>query len=316
MVIKSSNPSPETERVIAPTEREGDSVNENILRPRHIDEYIGQESIKQHLRILVDSATIRKEPLEHILFYGPPGLGKTTLSMILAAEMHAHMKHTSGPAIEKQADLVSILTSLQTGDILFIDEIHRLRPQIEEILYAAMEDFSVDIMVGSGTGATSVKMDIPHFTLVGATTKLSKLSAPLRDRFGNILKLDFYEPDDLSQIAARSLQILKCARVSPDIARFIALKSRGTPRIVNRYVKILRDYQTVGFDIENLPIVEKIFSDLGIDEHGLDMLDRKLLQSLASHFGNKPVGLSTLASLIGEEESTIEDVVEPYLLKL
>jgi Holliday junction DNA helicase RuvB len=209
MVIKSTKVSEASEpRVVAPVERENDSVNENILRPKTLGEYIGQESIKKHLRIAIQSAQIRKVSLEHILLYGPPGLGKTTLSAIIASEMQSHLKQTSGPAIEKQSDIVSLLTSLQEGDILFIDEIHRLRPQIEEILYSAMEDFAIDIMIGTGTGATSIRMDIPRFTLVGATTKLAKISGPLRDRFGNVLKLDFYEIADLSEIVRRSFHIL------------------------------------------------------------------------------------------------------------
>lgn len=316
MAIKSTTGTETTERLVTPAERENDGNNENILRPKTLEEYIGQESIKKHLRIAIESAKIRKEPLEHVLLYGPPGLGKTTLSAIIASEMGAHMKHTSGPAVEKQSDIVSLLTSLQEGDVLFIDEIHRLKPQIEEILYSAMEDFTIDIMIGSGTGATSIKMDIPHFTLVGATTKLSKLTGPLRDRFGNVLKLDFYDQDDLTEIVRRSFILLAAGIENPQIHRIVAEKSRGTPRIANRYVKIIRDYKTVGHDIESEKITNEIFDSIGIDSLGLDLLDRKLLEALAYHFSGRAVGLHTLAAIVGEEEETLEDVVEPYLLKL
>lgn len=317
MTIKSTQISePSENRVVTPTERENDSVNENILRPKTLGEYIGQESIKKHLRIAIQSAQIRKVSLEHILLYGPPGLGKTTLSAIIASEMQSHLKQTSGPAIEKQSDIVSLLTSLQEGDILFIDEIHRLRPQIEEILYSAMEDFAIDIMIGTGTGATSIRMDIPKFTLVGATTKLAKISGPLRDRFGNVLKLDFYDIADLAEIVRRSFHILGISVKNSAIWELVAKKSRGTPRIVNRFVKTLRDYQIVGHDIGIASEAEKIFTSLGIDSLGLDGLDRKILETLAYSFAGRTVGLHTLASIVGEEEETIEDVVEPYLLKI
>jgi holliday junction DNA helicase RuvB len=230
--------------------------------------------------------------------------------------MASAIKSTSGPAIEKQSDIVSLLTSLTEGEILFIDEIHRLRPQIEEILYSAMEDYTIDIMIGSGTGSTSVRMDIPRFTLIGATTRLSSLSNPLRDRFGNVMKLDFYEPADLAKIVKRSFSILGFSGISDDAIMAIALRSRGTPRIANRYTKILRDYATVGKSIESKSECEAIFDSFGVDAHGLDILDRKLLSHLVDTFHSKPVGLSTLASVIGEEIATIEDVVEPYLLQI
>lgn len=317
MAIKSTKVSEASEpRVVAPVERENDMLNENVLRPKTLGEYIGQESIKKHLRIAIQSAQIRKVPLEHILLYGPPWLGKTTLSAIIASEMQSHLKQTSGPAIEKQADIVSLLTSLQEGDILFIDEIHRLRPAIEEILYSAMEDFSIDIMIGTGTGATSIRMDIPKFTLVGATTKLAKITGPLRDRFGNVLKLDFYEIPDLAEIVRRSFHILGIPVKNSEIWELVAKKSRGTPRIVNRFVKTLRDYQIVGHDIGDTVESEKIFTSLGIDSLGLDGLDRKILETLAYSFAGRTVGLHTLASIVWEEEETIEDVVEPYLLKI
>lgn len=313
MAIQSSKIS-DAERIITPDAKVGDE-GEIRLRPTSLDEYVGQSQIKKHLRVSLESAKIRNEPLEHLLFYGPPGLGKTTLSQIIAREMGKDMRSSSGPAIEKQADILSLLTSLKEHDILFIDEIHRLKPQIEEILYGAMEDFQIDIMIGSGTGATSVKMDLPKFTLIGATTKLSKLTGPLRDRFGNILKLDFYDVSELQKIVTRTFGVFGQAS-SPGITEFVAKKSRGTPRIANRYVKILRDYATVGRNTERLEAVSEIFENLGIDDLGLDGLDRKLLEALSRHFGGRPVGLGTLASVVGEEESTLEEVVEPYLLKI
>ncbi len=313
MAIQSSNIS-DAERIITPETITVDE-GEVWLRPTSLDEYVGQSQIKKHLRVSLESAKIRNEPLEHLLFYGPPGLGKTTLSQIIAREMGRDLRSSSGPAIEKQADILSLLTSLKEHDILFIDEIHRLKPQIEEILYGAMEDFQIDIMIGSGTGATSVKMDLPKFTLIGATTKLSKLTWPLRDRFGNILKLDFYDISELQKIITRTFGVFG-QKSSPEIAEFVAKKSRGTPRIANRYVKILRDYSTVGKDTEQIDTVTEIFDNLGIDDVGLDGLDRKLLEALSRHFGGRAVGLGTLASIVGEEESTLEEVVEPYLLKI
>ncbi|MBP9779432.1 Holliday junction branch migration DNA helicase RuvB [Candidatus Gracilibacteria bacterium] len=314
MSIQSSKP--DITRTVTPKLQEEEIVSEISLRPRSLAEYVGQETMKSHLRVAIESARIRKSPLEHILFYGPPGLGKTTISTIIAHEMGASIKHTSGPAIEKQADIISLLTSLMEGEVLFIDEIHRLRPQIEEILYSAMEDYRVDIMIGSGTGATSVRMDIPRFTLIGATTKLSSLSSPLRDRFGNVLKLDLYNESELAKIVGRSFGIMGFSGMSDDALLSIASRSRGTPRIANRYVKILRDYATIGKDIESKKECEAIFENFGVDNYGLDMLDRKLLTHLRDTFGGRPVGLSTLAQVIGEEVPTIEDVVEPYLLQI
>lgn len=315
MSIKSSK-NPDIIRTVSPKSQEEDIVSEISLRPRKLEEYVGQEQMKQHLKIAIESAKIRNESLEHILFYGPPGLGKTTISTIIAHEMGAPIKSTSGPAIEKQSDIISLLTSLTEGEILFIDEIHRLKPQIEEILYSAMEDFQIDIMIGNGTGATSVKMDIPRFTLIGATTRLSSLSNPLRDRFGNVMKLDFYEPADLAKIVTRSFQILGFETISGEAILSIAERSRGTPRIANRYVKILRDYATVGKSIDTKTECETIFAGFGVDTYGLDILDRKLLSHLLESFHGRPVGLSTLASVVGEEVATIEDVVEPYLLQI
>jgi Holliday junction DNA helicase RuvB len=289
---------------VKPVQDEDDIVSEISLRPRTLSEYVWQETMKKHLTVAIESAKIRKSPLEHILFYGPPGLGKTTISTVIAHEMAAPIKHTSGPAIEKQADIISLLTSLTEGEILFIDEIHRLKPQIEEILYSAMEDFQIDIMIGSGTGSTSVKMDIPKFTLIGATTKLSSLSNPLRDRFGNVLKLDFYKVEELAKIVERSFLILSLDKVEKDTIT------------ANRYVKILRDYMTTGRKIESKKDCDEIFEGFGVDSAWLDILDRKLLLHLRDTFGGRATWLSTIASVIGEEVATIEDVVEPYLLQI
>ncbi len=302
MTIRSSKKTTET-RLVSPDTRDEDrEENTNILRPKRLDEYVGQSHLRQYLGVTIESARIRSAPIEHVLLYGPPGLGKTTLAHIIAREMDAHLRQTSGPALEKPADLVSVLTSLQTGDVLFIDEMHRLKPHLEEILYSAMEDRCIDIMIGSGAGATSIRMDLSPFTLVGATTKLSRLSNPLRDRFGHILKLDLYETKDLERIVERTFRLLGCDGVGADIHQLVASRSRGTPRITNRYAKILRDYATVGSDIRDARVVSDIFEKIGIDERGLDVLDRKFLAALSRHFGGRAVGLSTLAAHTGEEE--------------
>ncbi|MCT4617701.1 MAG: Holliday junction branch migration DNA helicase RuvB [Candidatus Gracilibacteria bacterium] len=322
MAIKSSKTNNRQEknqaqedRIISSQEKVTDKTIDNSLRPKFLDDYVGQSSIKKHLDVSIKSAQIRAQCLGHILFYGPPGLGKTTLSQIISNEMGSNIKITSGPAVEKQADLVSLLTNLEQGDVLFIDEIHRLRPQIEEILYTAMEDFNIDIMVGKGTGATSVRMDLPEFTLIGATTRLSSLSAPLRDRFGNVLKLDFYNSSELSEIILKNAKKLEVP-LTDKTAENIAKRSRGTPRIANRLLKIIRDYFTIGKDISNEEILNNIFCDLNIDDLGLDSLDKQYLENIYYKFAGGPVGLNTLASAIGEEEDTIEDVVEPYLLQI
>ncbi|QFR39766.1 Holliday junction branch migration DNA helicase RuvB [Candidatus Gracilibacteria bacterium 28_42_T64] len=287
----------------------------NILRPKQLSDYVGQANIKKHLTVSISSAKIRGNSLEHILFYGPPGLGKTTLSSIISGEMGTNLKSTSGPAIDKQSDLVSILSNLEEGDILFIDEIHRLRPQVEEILYTAMEDFEIDIIVGSGTGAQSVKLSLKPFTLIGATTRLSALSSPLRDRFGNVLKLDFYNKEDISIIIHNNCKKLEL-NLTESTIEIVAKKSRGTPRIANRLLKIVRDYKTIGKEVSDTKVLEEIFHDIGIDDLGLDYLDRKYLETIQSKFRGGPVGLNTLASALGEEEGTLEDVVEPYLLQI
>lgn len=303
------------ERIVETSETEIDKSTWNTLRPKKLSDYIGQESIKKHLSVSISSAKIRWETIEHILFYGPPWLGKTTLSNIIAWEMWTNLKSTSGPAIEKQSDLVSVLSNLEEGDIFFIDEIHRLRPQVEEILYTAMEDWEIDIMVWSGTWAQSVKLPLQSFTLVWATTKLSSLSSPLRDRFWNIMKLDFYEKDDLVLITSRSAELLELS-LSSKVFESIALRSRWTPRIVNRLLKVVRDYSTIWKDVSDSIILEEIFNSIWIDILWLDILDRKILKFMHINFSGNPVGLNTLSAAVWEEEATIEDVVEPYLLQI
>lgn len=303
-------------RVVTPTEKKSDKTSiTNILRPLKLDDYVGQEVIKKHLSVSMASSKIRNKPLDHILFYWPPGLWKTTLSQIIATEMESNLKSTSGPAIDKQSDLVSILSNLEDWDILFIDEIHRLRPQVEEILYTAMEDYVIDIMVWSGTWAQSVKLPLKEFTLVWATTRLSSLSSPLRDRFGNVLKLDFYTNEDLSLIIHNNSKKLELY-LWENVLETISQKSRGTPRISNRLLKILRDYHTIWKNISDKKILDDIFTDIWIDELWLDYLDRKYLETILNKFSWWPVWLNTLSAAIWEEEATLEDVVEPYLLQI
>jgi len=287
----------------------------NVLRPKKIEDYVWQKLIKKHLMVSISSAKIREEPIEHILFYWPPWLWKTTISNIIATEMETSLRSTSWPAIEKQSDLVSILSNLEENDILFVDEIHRLRPQIEEILYTAMEDFSIDIMVWSWTWAQSVKMPLKPFTLVWATTRLSSISSPLRDRFWNILKLDFYNTQDLSAILEKNSTVLDM-NLPKNILNSIAEKSRWTPRIANRLLKIIRDYHTIWKDISNWEKLQEIFTDIWIDEIWLDYLDKKYLNIILENFKWWPVWLSTVSASIWEEEATLEDVVEPYLLQI
>lgn len=304
------------DRIISSQEKTVDQGGfSNLLRPLSLDEYVWQESIKKHLSVAMASSKIRWEILDHILFYGPPWLWKTTIANIIAIEMWVNLKSTSGPAIEKQSDLVSILSNLEEWEILFIDEIHRLKPQVEEILYTAMEDFEIDIIVWSGTGAQSIKLPLKRFCLIWATTKLSSLSNPLRDRFWNVLKLDFYSSEDLAKIIFKnSLKLeLNFSSVLIDI---IAKKSRWTPRVSNRLLKIMRDYHTIWKDLNDEEVVKKIFRDIWIDELGLDYLDRKYLSTILNKFSWWPVWLNTLSSAIWEEESTLEDVVEPYLLQI
>lgn len=306
----------ETNRIVSPVEKIDDKINWwNVLRPLKLEDYVGQKSIKKHLSVSMSSSKIRWESLDHILFYWPPWLWKTTLSNIIANEMDSSLKSTSWPAVDKQSDLVSILSNLEEWDILFIDEIHRLRPQVEEILYTAMEDFEIDIMVGSWTWAQSVKLPLKKFCLVWATTRLSSLSNPLRDRFWNVLKLDFYSEEDLWIIVRNNANKLDLNL--PDfVFDLISKKSRWTPRISNRLLKIIRDYLTIWKDLTNIDWVEKIFDDIWIDKLGLDYLDRKYLNTIMDKFRWWPVWLNTLSSAIWEEEATLEDVVEPYLLQI
>ncbi len=314
-MIESSKQNEEN-RIVSPVEKIEDKINWwNILRPLSLQDYVWQESIKKHLSVSIASSKIRGETLDHVLFYWPPGLWKTTLSNIIANEMNSSLKSTSWPAVEKQSDLVSILSNLEEGDILFIDEIHRLKPQVEEILYTAMEDFEIDIMVGSWTWAQSVKLPLKRFCLVWATTRLSSLSNPLRDRFWNVLKLDFYSEDDLSLIVRRNSSKLELF-LEDFVFDIISKKSRWTPRISNRLLKIIRDYLTIWKDLSDVKNVESIFVEIWIDDLWLDYLDRKYLDTIKDKFAWWPVGLNTLASAIWEEEATLEDVVEPYLLQI
>jgi len=303
-------------RVVTPVENINDKTYfSNILRPMKLEDYVWQDSIKKHLSVSINSSKIRWECLDHILFYWPPWLWKTTISNIIAHEMESNLRSTSWPAIEKQSDLVSILSNLEEGDILFIDEIHRLRPQVEEILYTAMEDYEIDIMVWSGTWAQSVKLPLKRFSLIWATTRLSALSNPLRDRFWNILKLDFYTSEELSKIIHKNSFKLDLS-LSNYALDSISRKSRGTPRIANRLLKIIRDYHTIWKDLNANKIIDEIFADIWIDELWLDYLDKKYLRTILEKFNSWPVWLNTLSSAIWEEESTIEDVVEPYLLQI
>ena len=303
-------------RIVSPDYNYTQDETELSLRPKRLSEYIGQDKVKENLSIYITAARQRNETLDHVLLYGPPGLGKTTLAGIIAKEMGVNLRVTSGPAIEKQGDLVAILTSLEEGDVLFIDEIHRLPRNVEEILYPAMEDFSLDIIIGKGPSARSIRLDVPHFTLVGATTRSGQLTAPLRDRFGVLLRLELYTPEQLAQIITRSAGILQI-ETDLDGALEIAARSRGTPRIANRLLKRVRDIAQVEYDGA---ITEKTasaaLSRFEIDELGLDDFDRKMLTTIITNYGGGPVGLDTLAAAIGEEAVTIEDVYEPYLMQI
>ncbi len=289
--------------------------SDGSLRPRTIREYIGQEKAKDNLKIFIDAAKMRQEPLDHVLLHGPPGLGKTTLASVIANEMNVNIRITSGPAIEKPGDLVALLTNLAEGDILFVDEIHRLNRAYEEILYPAMEDFAIDIILGKGPSANSIHLDLPHFTLIGATTRSGQLTAPLRDRFGVTLRLELYTPEELKQIIERSASILG-VEIEPQGSYEIASRSRGTPRIANRLLRRVRDYAQVRADgIITREVADKALLSLEVDRCGLDALDRRMLKSIIDYYGGGPVGLDTLAATINEDATTLEDVYEPFLLQ-
>ena len=289
---------------------------EKTLRPKTLDEYIGQTKVKENMKVYIEAAKKRGEPLDHVLLYGPPGLGKTTLSNIISNEMNSNIKITSGPAIEKPGDLAAILTNLSEFDVLFIDEIHRLNKSVEEILYPALEDYTLDIIIGKGPSARSIRLELPKFTLIGATTKAGALTTPLRDRFGIVHKLELYKPEDLKKIVKRSAGILE-VEIDDESALEIARRSRGTPRIANRLLKRVRDYAAVlGDGNINLKITKHALNKLEIDELGLDETDRKMLDMMITRYNGRPVGIETLATSLGEEIDTIEDLYEPYLIQI
>lgn len=303
------------DRIITTEIMEEDYSQESSLRPRSLDEYIGQEQVKENLRIFIEAAKLRHEALDHVLFYGPPGLGKTTLAGIIAEEMQSNLKVTSGPAIEKPGEIAAILNGLSDGDVLFIDEIHRLNRQVEEVLYPAMEDYAIDILIGKGAAAKSVRLELPRFTLVGATTRAGMLTAPLRDRFGVVNRLEFYSDDELQIIVTRSAGLCKVT-IEPDGALEIARRSRGTPRLANRLLKRVRDYAQVRYNGHiTKEIANEALNLLEIDSLGLDGVDRKMLLTMIHKFSGRPVGLDTLAAAIGEDAGTIEDVYEPFLIQ-
>lgn len=302
------------DRIIAGAEQEADGWQYS-LRPRLLNEYIGQTQVKDNLSIFIKAAAARHEALDHVLLFGPPGLGKTTLANIIANELNVNIRVTSGPAIERQGDLAAILTNLGDNDVLFIDEIHRLSKTVEEILYSAMEDFALDIIIGKGPAARSVRLDLPHFTLIGATTRLGAIAAPLRDRFGVQCCLEFYKPEELQFIITRAAEILN-VKIDQEGAMEIARRSRGTPRIANRLLKRVRDFaQVLGVEVINRQLADEALAKLEVDRYGFDRNDRKILTTIVKTFGGGPVGIETIAAAVSEESSTIEDVIEPYLMQ-
>lgn len=303
-------------RIVNPSYTAGDDEFDTSLRPRRLSDYIGQEKAKENLKVYIEAAKMRGDALDHVLLYGPPGLGKTTLAGIIASELGVNFRVTSGPTIEKQGDLAALLTNLQKGDVLFIDEIHRLPRTVEEILYPAMEDFALDIIIGKGPAARSIRIDLAPFTLIGATTRAGQLSTPLRDRFGVISRLELYTPEELTAIVCRSAGILGY-NINADGAHEIAARSRGTPRIANRLLKRVRDFaQVKGLDEIGSDIASYALARLEIDELGLDNIDRRMLEAIIDFYGGGPVGLETLAATVGEEAVTLEDVYEPYLIQI
>lgn len=304
-----------TDRMISTQILPEDVKIENNLRPAVLSDYVGQEKVKNNLKVFIEAAKNRGEALDHVLLYGPPGLGKTTMASIIANEMESHLKITSGPAIEKPGELAAILNNLNEHDVLFIDEIHRLNRQVEEVLYPAMEDFAIDIMIGKGQAARSIRLDLPHFTLVGATTRAGMLTAPLRDRFGVVNRLEFYTKEELTKIVLRSADVLEITIDEPG-ALEIARRSRGTPRLANRLLKRVRDFAEVSFEGHiSEEVSKKALDRLEVDSFGLDQIDRNIILTMIEKFGGKPVGLDTLAAAIGEDAGTIEDVYEPYLIQ-